>query len=150
MPKEGDELALNTRQTNKGGRAVAWAYKWEWDEAGKTVRVPPPITLPIPPPALVSVAPIPPPRIEPQPLAFAEMLKAFDYRFLHALLDAMEKEGLTLTQVEEFVRSAPKGKKGDGLWNQYLKRKAHSRKKNYGVAAFIREILEEVGFVVEI
>ena len=68
---------------------------------------------------------------------------------MHALLDAMEKEELTLLQLRDFVRNPPKGKRGEALWSEFHKRQKNSRNKKYGISAFIKQVLVEAGFLVE-
>src|SRR3989344_864965 len=145
-PNVGDELVLDTRQTSKGGKAVSWAFKREWTMARSAAPASRPVepSAPRPEPASVPVVQ----RTDP-PLAFGEMIETFDFRLLHAVLDAMEKEELALSQLQNFVRNTPKGKSGEALWDEFHKRKSKSRDKNYGIATFIKQVLVDAGFLIE-
>lgn len=152
-PKVGDELVVDIIQTDRGRKAVAWTFRSEWDalrpgegvqHPAKAVEVPPEPVAVAPPPETEP----PLPKVDP-PLAFEEMLETLDFRFLHALLDAMEKGELTLPQLQDFVRHPPKGKRGAALWEEFHKRKSNSRDKKYGIAAFIEQVLVDAGFRIE-
>ncbi|MCR4277695.1 MAG: hypothetical protein NUV85_01615, partial [Candidatus Berkelbacteria bacterium] len=117
VPKLGDRVVLDPRQRQDGKvKAIAWAFQWEWDAAllasplAKTVETPPLE----PPPVFVPPAP----KEEP-PLTFGEMLEVLDFRFLHAVLDAVEKEELTPALLQLFVRNPPKKKHGKAVWDEY-------------------------------
>ena len=145
-PEIGNKLVLDTVPTDKGGRAIAWAFRQEWDTARPPAPTPMPANVPDqspPEPASVPVAP----RVE-QPLTVKETLETLDFRFLHAVLDALENEELAIAQLQNFVRNTPKGKRGEALWDAFHKRKANSHDKKYGIAAFIKQVLEEAGFIV--
>ncbi len=148
----GDELVMDARQTSKGGKAVAWAFKREWEIAllASPVRDPAETQAPRSEPA-TAPAPTTPEPATPMPktgtpVTFGEMLEAFDFRFLHALLDAMEKKELSLSHLQDFIGNTPKKKRGEALWDEYRRRKAKSRDKKYGIASFIKEVLVDTGF----
>lgn len=145
--REEDELVVNVRQREDGkAKVVAWAFRSEW-EAVKIRSVPAPVS----DPALPEAPPPVPAPARPEgdpPLTFEEMLRVFDFRFLHALLDAMEKGELPLSVIELFARNTPKGKRGEALWKEFHKWKPAGRGK-HGIAAFMRQVLIDTGFIVE-
>lgn len=161
--KTGDELVLEAVQNPEGkGRAIAWTFRSEWDAVCTKASAPGPTVVPLesagssvaspePTPTSASKPVFVPPAPKADPaLTFGEMLEALDFRFLHALLDPMEKKELTLPQLQDFVRNTPKGKRGEALWDEFHRRKAKSRDKKYGIATFIKEVLVDAGFIVEV
>lgn len=163
VPKQGEQLVLEVARGNMHDRCkvIAWTFAAEWYAVRHRVLLEPTkkATAQTDPPVIASVAvtePAPPEpvndcqEVEPTPLAVDEMIHVLGFDFSHAILDALERDGLSIVLVREFVRNIPNGKKDGALWKQFHKRAANHPKKQYGIGDFVKDTLVEKGFIVKL